>query len=829
MTFEKKYDPKTSEPALREFWETEKIYSFDPKSSKPIFSIDTPPPTLSGRMHIGHAFSYSQQDFLARYKRMKGFEVFYPFGTDDNGLATENLVQKQERVNLRSVSRREAIETAMSYIEKARPQFIQDWKNIGMSCDFDIIYSTLDDNSRKVSQKSFLDLVNKGLIIQKEGPVPWDRVFQTSIAQAELEDKEMKSTLNYVKAKIKGSENTYIVYATTRPELLFGCVGMSVEDEGEYVKLKVGDEYWITGANTYIEKFKDFQYEVVEQLQGQDFIGETAVIPLSNREVKIDHDVSVKADYGTGIVYFCTYGGVDCIEWMSRRPEREPITILEKNGKLNANNGKYEGMLANEARKAILDDLEESKDLIQKENIKHMVNVGERSGAEIEYIVSKQWYVKYLDKKEYFFEMANKFNWFPEHMKHRIENWIKGLNWDWGFSRQRHFGIPIPVWYDKEGKAYYADESQLPVDPTQDRPLGVPDDLELFPEEDVFDTWFTSASSPFLSTSLVDEETQKKLFPMDLRPQAHDIINFWLFYTMAKTNLLHDENPFKDVAISGWVLAPDGTKMSKSKGNTIAPQDVTEKYSNDAIRFGASASKLGSDQPFMEKEVQTGVKVANKLYNANKFASMLLEDFKPGKLENLTSIDKWILAKMQYVVKQADGHFAEYDYQKAKALYTDFFMNDVADNYIEIVKQRLWQKKEGFEAAQQTIYQVLYTALRGLAPIMPYITEEIYRVFYSNFEPEKSIHVTSYPEYDKQLADEEALEAGQLFVEIVKSVRKLKAERNLSMKEEVQAIKVTCSPELQVFIESSVEDLKAVTGAKDVQFAEGEFNVEFEL
>jgi len=834
MSFEDKYVASESEAKIREFWDKEEVYKFDEKSKKVIYSIDTPPPTLSGKMHIGHAFSYTQTDFIARFKRMSGFEVFYPFGTDDNGLATEKLVQKEKKVNLRKVGREEAIKICNEYLDESRPEFIQDWKNLGISCDFSRAYSTLDDDSRRISQKSFIDLFKKGIISQKEGPVPWDRVFQTAIAQAELEDLERTAFLNYVKAKIVGTENTFMIYATTRPELCFAVGGLSVEDSGEYVKLRVGNEYWITGAATYIEKFADFEYEVVEKLIGQDLIGDKVIIPfVDDREIEISHDVAVKADFGTGIAYFCSYGGTEDIEWFARH-KINPFNVIGKDGRLSSLGKKYEGMLAEEARKKIIVDLECTGFIIMKEKKTQIVNVGERSGAEVEYIVSKQWYVNYLDKKEHFWEMAEKFNWSPDFMKKRLESWIKGLNWDWGFSRQRYFGIPIPVWFDKNGKVVLPDESQLPVDPMVDRPLGVKDDEEFTPEQDVLDTWFTSASTPFLAIGKVkDESIRDKLFPMDLRPQAHDIINFWLFYTMAKTNLMYECNPFKDVNVSGFVLAPDGTKMSKSKGNGVVPQDVVEKFSNDALRFAAGSTKLGQDIPFQEKEVKTGLKVANKIFNANKFAAMLLENFsaddKEFEVSELNSIDKWILAKLQKVIFSATKNFESYDYSFAKADFEQFFMRDVADNYIEIVKQRLWKPDEvgadETKKAQKALYTVLLSSLKGLAPFMPFITEEVYQNFYTQFEDEKCIHRSSWPEVNESFISDEICEFGDRFVEVVGEVRKYKADKQLSMKAELECIKISCSDDLKEFIEGSIGDLKSVTSAKNVEFAQGEFSV----
>ena len=825
--FDKKYNSKEVEKRIREFWEKERVFKFNKNTKKKVYSIDTPPPTVSGRMHIGHAFSYTQTDFVARYKRMKGFEVFYPFGTDDNGLATEKLVQKEKKVDLRKVSRKEAVKIVLDFLEKERPQFIQDWKDIGVSCDFDISYSSIDTHSQIISQKSFLELSKKGLTYRKKGPIPWDRKFQTTIAQAELEDKEVKSKMNYIKAKLLGSKNTYIIYATTRPEMIFACHGFSVEDKGEYVKLKVGEEYWIFGSKTYEEKLGEFDFSVIEKLEGQDLIGEKVVIPLIDREIEITHDVSIKADLGTGCAYFCSYGGIEDIEYVKRH-DTKIYDIINLDGTLNNLCGEFEGQIASvEGRVKVIQKLKEIGVLIKSENIVHIVNVGERSGVEVEYISSTQWFIKYLDKKEYFFEMAQKFNWAPEFMKHRIENWIKGLNWDWGFARQRHFGIPIPVWYcSKCREVAYAKESQLPVDPTLESPIGSCKKCgsnEFIGESDVFDTWFTSASSPDLSTQLLkDEPIYKKLFPMNLRPQGHDIVNFWLFYTMAKNNLMYGKNPFLDVNITGWVLAPDGSKMSKSKGNTIVPQIVVSKFSNDALRFAAASTKLGQDLPYQEKEVQTGIKVVNKLYNANKFASMLLDDFKAKErkisIDKLTSIDKWILAKMQKVIEQSTKAFDLYDYQKAKALWVDFFMSDVADNYIEIVKERLWKKKEGYKAAQQTLYCVLNNSLRGLAPFVPFITEEIYHKFYVEFEEEKSIHRGNWPEQSKELVSEEIIYLGDKYVEVLGEVRRFKAEKQVSMKTEIEVLEISCENDLREFIEDSVLDLKAVTQSKEIKF-----------
>ena len=804
--FEKKYKPEEEEEKQLKFWDENDIYKFG--KDKKVFSIDTPPPTLSGKMHIGHAYSYSQTDFIARYKRMKGYNVFYPFGTDDNGLATEKLVQKQEKVNLRKIPRSEAIKICENFLEKERPEFIKDYKRTGLSCDFNLRYSTIDGHTRRISQKTFIELAKKGLIYRKEGPVMWDRVFQTPIAQAELEDKEQKSEFYYLKAKVKNSENTYVLYGTTRPELLFACQGFSVNEEGNYVKLKVKNEYWIISKETFKDKIKE-KYEIVEELKGENIIGEKVIIPITEKEIEITHDHAVETGKGTGTAYFCSYGGLEDIEYFSRH-KLEPIQILNKDGTLNSKAGRYEGMLTLEARKEIAKELEEKKYLVFKEKITNIVNVGERSGVEVEYIVTKQWYVKYLDKKEYLFEKSQEFIWKPEFMKHRLENWIKGLNWDWGFSRQRHFGIPIPVWYDEKGNYVFPEEKELPIDPT------VTKKKNLTPETDVMDTWFTSASTPEIARELVkDKELKKLMTPMDMRPQAHDIINFWLFYTMAKTNLLRGENPFENVIVSGWVLDPNGRKMSKSKGNTISPQIQIEKYGADPLRFASAGQKLGTDVPFKEQELVTGKKLVNKLYNANKFAKELLDDYK-GEKEEGKSIDKWILQRLSETIQKTNESFEKYDVQTVRNNWYNFFMHDVADYYIEIIKDRLWNKKEGYKGAQHALYEVLYNTLKGLAPVMPFVTESIYQKMYRDYEKTKSIHLTKYPslKYDYKVNGDE-------YIQIISEVRKYKADNNMSMKKELQKISINEKADKK-FIKDSIEDLKSVTGAKEIVFEKQE-------
>ena len=795
MELPKRYDPKDSEIKWQKYWEDKKIYEFDVKDrKKEIYSIDTPPPTISGKMHIGHAFSFSQQDFVARYKRMAGFNVFYPFGTDDNGLATEKLVMKHKKVNLRNVDRDDAIKICLEFLEEERPRFIQDWKNIGMSCDFNTRYSTIDDHSRKISQRTFLELAKKGLAYRHESPVIWDTQFQTAIAQAELEDKEMPSHFNDL--LFKTEEGKDLIIATTRPELLGACVAVFVHPE-------------------------DKKYEQL--------IGKNAITPIYNHKVPVIADERVDLEKGTGAVMCCTFGDQTDMEWYKqyKLPLKMVITPW---GKMNESSGKYVGLKIEDARKAIIEDLKNEKLLLSQKAIKHVVQVGERSGKPVEIINSKQWYISYLDKREELLKKGEELNWYPEHMKHRLFNWINGLNWDWSVSRQRNFGVPIPVWYDKDGKIYYADESQLPVDPTKDRPKGVPNDLELIPESDVFDTWFTSGSSPLLAVELMPKDIQKDLFPMSLRPQAHDIINFWLFYTMAKTNLLYGKNPWTDVIISGWALDPHGKKMSKSKGNVVAPQDMIEKYSADALRYWSSGSKLGDDMPFQEKDLVTGKKTATKLWNASKFALMHLEDFKL-KSPNLEIIDKWLLTKLQKLIKQATDSFDKYEYSKVKKAVDEFFWQIFCDNYLEFVKDRLYNPnnyhKNARESAQFSLYESVLNVLKMFAPIMPYITEELYQLYFANYESKKSIHITNWPVYNENYVFEDEETTGDLLVEIIAVVRKFKSEKSIYLNTELTQITIYCSESDRFKLELILQDIKSVTKAKDIEF--GKLSKELEI
>jgi valyl-tRNA synthetase len=799
MNLPKKYNFSESENKWKKYWEKNKIYKFDPKSNKKIYSVDTPPPTVSGEMHIGHALSYSQEDFVVRFQRMNGKNVFYPFGTDDNGLPTERLVERLKKVKSVDMKKNEFVKLCQKTVKEILPKFVQDWKDVGMSCDFDTTYSTIDDHSIKTSQKSFIDLYKKKLVSRKSSPTMWCVNCQTAIAQAELEDKSFSSTFNDIKFEVEGKE---LIISTTRPELIPACVCIYVHpDDKRYKKI----------------------------------VGKKVKIPLFGYTVPIFADKSAEPEKGSGAMMVCSYGDRYDVEAITKR-KLDPRIVFAKDGKLNELAGKYEGLTIKEARNKILEDLEKKKLLVDKREIEHVVNVHDKCGTEVEFLSSEQWFIDILKNKSKLIKAANDINWYPKFMKARYVNWVKNLEWDWNISRQRHYGVPFPVWYCKKcGEAIVADEKQLPVYPSNSKPLvkckcG---SNSFVAEEDVLDTWATSSCTPQIVLDWVKDKKGTyedvdfgKMYPMSMRPQAHDIIRTWAFYTIVK-GIYHEKKiPWKDIVISGFVLDPSRMKMSKSKGNAIHPQDVLDKYGADALRYWASGSGLGNDFAYREDDILTGVKTITKLWNASKFALMHLEDF-DGKKVKLTEVDKGIISKFNSIVKESTLAFENYEYAKSKLMVDVFFWNIFCDNYLEIVKDRLYNPyKRGNDdrrSAQFTLHYLLNGILKMFAPIMPFITEEIYQLYFAKGEKMKSIHNSSWPKYDANLNDNGAEKVFDTFVNVLNNVRQLKAKANKSLKEEVG---LTLTKDAYSMLFSSMDDLKAVCNARDVKKG-SKFDVEW--
>jgi len=781
-----KYDSHAEEERLQRFWEDEKIYLFDSESDNPIFSIDTPPPTVSGKMHMG----------IARYKRMRGFNVLQPFGTDDNGLPTQTLIEKTKKVSARMMGRKEFRKLCHDTLEnELRPAYISDWKQLGISCDFDVKYSTIDPHCQKVSQKSFLDLYKVGRQYRMEAPAMHCPKCQTAISQVECIDIEKDSSFNDIIFKV-GDEK--LIIGTTRPELLPACVSVFYHPE-------------------------DKRYHHLK--------GKTAKVPLFNHEVPILEDTRADPEKGTGIVMCCTFGDSTDCEWQKayHLPIKEAIG---RNGKMTALAGKYEGMKIEEARKVIIEDMKSEGLLVGQKPIKHTVNAHERCDTPIEFVHSKQWFIKYLDLKKDMLRWGDEFDWFPHHMKNRYDNWVQGLQWDWCVSRQIYFGIPIPVWYCKKCDAVIAArEEDLPVDPLEDKP---PVDKcpecgheEFEGESDIFNTWATSSLTPTIVKDLfknkpVYEELVNN--PMSMRPQGHDIISFWLFNTVVKSQLHHEMKPWNDCFINGWMLDPKGKKMSKSKGNVIEPQIMIQKYCADALRYLAGGSKLGDDLSFQEKEMLSGNKMVNKVWNATRFAIMNLEGFDhTTKLEDveLRPMDKWALSKLQKTIASSTESFDKYEYSKAFASTTKLFWGTICDNYLEFCKDRLYNPESRGDkeklATQFTLYHLFNETLKMIAPIMPHITESVYQRYFSEKEGVKSIHLAKWPEVQEHLLNEQAEVAGDYIISLNSGTRKFRSEKNVSLKKRGTFI-IECDDNHKEMILAAKKDFASTANLTEIRF-----------
>ncbi len=795
----KHYNPQDVEPKWLAFWEKEGVFSFDPKAKGDIYSIDTPPPYVSGRMHTGHSYSYSHEDFMARYFRMRGYNVFYPFGTDDNGLPTERFVEKQTGKSASRMKRSEFIKLCIKMINELSPIFIEDWKRLGMSCDFSKIYSTIDDHSRKISQIFFIDLYNNNNVYRKKAPVIWCPRCQTALAQADLEDKDAETLFNDLVFNLKNGKN--ITISTTRPELLPSCAAIFVHPKDK--------------------RFKNL-------------VGKKARVPIFGNWVEIKTDPEVDMKKGTGAVMCCTFGDKADVEWFKKH-ELPLVVSVDKAGRMTGKAKKYKNLSLKEAREKIISDLKKKKLIIGQKKISHAVNIHERCKTEAEILESEQWYIRILDKKKEFRELGKKIKWHPEFMRTRYENWIKGLSWDWAISRQRFFGVPFPLWYcQKCGEVKLAEEKDLPIDPLSKKPKGKCEKCKsskFVPEKDVMDTWATSSLTPQLALNLFyDKKASEKMIPMTLRPQAHDIISTWLFYTVVRSFYHCKKEPWKKIMISGHVLDPQGRKMSKSLGNAVEPREIIEDFGADALRYWAAGRSLGQNINYSKEELRAGKKFLTKTWNATRFVMMNLDSrlLKAGssrteiKKKSLHPTDQWILAELQEVIESATKSFEKYDYSAAKMSLEKFFWIKLTDNYIEIVKNRLYDKsrknKPGRDSAQFTLYSILFTILRLLSPFVPFATEEIYQTFFKTKKCAKSIHLCGWPEVNPDLRDPEKVKNGKILLQIIALIRKHKAQKNLSMKVELEKVEIACDAKTKKFLKKTETDLKAVGNIANLKY-----------
>ncbi len=849
MEFPKKYKRQQTEERWKSHWKETGIYAWDPsRPREETFVVDTPPPTVSGALHAGHLFSYSHQDFVVRFQRMRGKNIFFPIGWDDNGLPTERRVQNLYNVkcephvhydpafkgergrkgNPLPVSRANFIELCDEVTKEDEEAFRRLWTRLGLSYDWAQEYATIDEHCRRTSQFSFLDLLEKGEIYQAERPVMWDVDFQTAIAQAEVADKERSSAFHYLRFGIQDGDRDYVVIATTRPELLPACVAVLAHPDDERYK---------------------------------SLFGKNAVTPLFHTPVPIMPDPQADPGKGTGIVMVCTFGDQTDVDWWRQfnLPLRQ---VIGRDGRLlpvrfgeagreslkpdaaNAVYGQMQGQYVEQAKETIIEIAESTEGVIDRpaEPITHTVKFFEKGDRPLELIPTRQWFTRVLDKKEALVEQGRKIAWHPDFMGVRYEHWVKGLNQDWCLSRQRYFGVPIPVWYriDETGQVLHNEHilpkpEDLPVDPLEDAPEGFSEDQRGRPggftgDPDVLDTWATSSLSPQIATKWVlDKDRHQKLFPMDVRPQGHEIIRTWAFYTIAKAYLHERQIPWKNVVISGWVLDPDRKKMSKSLGNAVTPEPLVDQFGADGVRYWAARARLGVDTAYDEQVFKVGKRLSTKLFNASKFAIGRFCDIDPAQLgadKVVMETDRAVIAELRPVIERATAAFEHFDYAQALMLIEEFFWQTFCDNYLELAKPRIYEEDltEGRLSAASTLRLVHRAVVRMFAPFLPFLTEEVWHWSYTaDPDMRESVHISPWPTPEEFAAvprpsHEDLYPA---IVEVLEAVRKAKAEANSSMSAPVRRVTVTARDYTLATLEPVLDDITGMLHIDTIDLVEG--------
>jgi valyl-tRNA synthetase len=772
-------------------WQEAGTYAFDrSKERSDVYAIDTPPPTVSGELHMGHVFSYTHTDTVARFQRMRGKAVFYPMGWDDNGLPTERRVQNVYGVRCDpslpydpewappatppkppvSISRRNFVDLCGRLTVEDEKAFEALWRRLGLSVDWSMTYTTIGDTSRAVSQRGFLRNLARGEAYTAEAPTLWDIGFGTAVAQAELEDRERPGA--YHRLRFHGPDGPVEV-ETTRPELLPACVALVFHPSDERYK---------------------------------PLLGRTVRTPLFDVEVPVYEHRAATPDKGTGIAMVCTFGDLADVGWW-RDLHLPARVVLGRDGRFlpdrpdgvpAAAYAQFAGLTVNAARREVVRLLHESGDLLgEPRPVTHLVKFYEHGDAPLEIVTSRQWFIRNggrdSDLREQLLERGRQLRWIPGHMLHRYEHWVNGLTGDWLISRQRYFGVPIPVWYrlDDAGEPDYdqlliPDQTSLPVDPSSECPPGFQESQRDVPggftaDPDVMDTWATSSLTPqILSGWTTDEDLFRRVFPMDLRPQGQEIIRTWLFSSVVRAHLEMGTLPWHTAVLSGWILDPDRKKMSKSKGNVVTPMDLLVQNGSDAVRYWASNGRPGTDLAFDPAQIKVGRRLATKVLNASKFALGLGA---PDALRKPVSepLDRGMLAALTQVIGAATAAFEAYQHTDALQAVKTFFWT-FCDDYIELVKDRAYGEGSGADSARAALAAGLSVQLRLFAPFLPYVTEEVWSWWRYG-----SIHKATWPSrYELTRVAPEG-DPGLLDVagDALRQVRRAKSDRRLSMRAEV--------------------------------------------
>ncbi|MEM3400111.1 MAG: valine--tRNA ligase [Candidatus Micrarchaeia archaeon] len=779
---EKNLDCKKIEKKWQELWEKLEIHRFDEDNPNRIYSIDSPPPFTSGDLHMGHVLSYAYFDFVARYKRLRGFNVYYPQGWDCQGFPTEVKVEEKYGKNMpREQFLKYCHEWTERYIERMRGQM----KALGFSPDWRYEYKTMSPEYHKVVQYSLLKMYDMGLLYVAEHPVFWCPRCGSAIAKAETDEVERKTYLNYIIFTVDG-EN--ITIATTRPELLHACVAVFVHPQDERYKHLVGKQ-----AKTPLG----------------------AVVPI-----KADADVDM--EFGTGIVMVCTFGDKSDVVWAYRH-KLPIIKAVDENGKL-LNAGEFTGLTLDEARKKIMEHIKAKGLFVKRDEIGQVVKVHDRCKTPVEFIMSREWFAKLKGFEEDIKNAAKSMRWVPEFTIQYLYDWADYIEWDWVISRDRIFGTPLPFWYCGKCGIIPASYEELPVNPALQKKKCPKCGGETRGEEKVCDCWIDSSITPLIISSWpYDEKRFSKLYPSTLRPQGTEIIRTWAFYTIYRCLVLTGKPPFVELLLNGNVLAPDGKKMSKSLGNIIAPDELLEKYSADAIRqWAALSGALARDRPFIYKDIQFAQNFMNKLWNASRFIWSLTGDFKDGEEYEYNFADRWIISRCNRLVAECTEAYENFNFHAAITKMHEFFWHEFCDYYIESVKHRLYQPEvygeKSRRGAQRALRETLEKFLKLLAPIAPHISEEIYD---NIFGKEKSIFLSGWPEAGE--IDEEAEKKAELFNKIISEVRNYKARNKMPLNNEVAHAEITVDGN----IDEIKAEIKAVGRIREISVKSGEFKIEF--
>jgi len=814
-------------------WETDQTYRFDrSKDRGDIFAIDTPPPTVSGSLHMGSVFGYVQTDANARYRRMAGREVFYPMGWDDNGLPTERRVQNYYGIRCDpslpydpgftppeqpveppvSVSRRNFIELCHGLTEEDEKVFEDLWRTLGLSVDWTQTYATIDAHSRRTSQRAFLRNLARGEAYSQEAPVLWDVDFRTAVAQAELEDRERPGS--YYRVSFRNHDGSPLYIETTRPELIPACVALVAHPDDERYR---------------------------------DLFGTKVTSPLFDVELPVLSHELADPEKGSGIAMICTWGDTTDVTWW-RELDLPTRSIIQQSGRLSqevpdwieseSGRAAYRqvgGLYPNQARKRIADLLVESADLDgEPRPITHPVKFYENGDRPLEIVSSRQWYIRNGGRdpelRARLLARGAELDWTPDFMGVRYEHWVNGLSGDWLISRQRFFGVAVPLWYpvDDDGEVDYdhpilPDEDSLPIDPTSATPPGFEEDQRGRPggflgDPDIMDTWATSSLTPQIAGHWDDDpDLFSRVFPMDLRPQGPEIIRTWLFSTVVRSHYEHDVLPWAHTTINGWILDPDRKKMSKSKGNTITPSALIEEYGAEAVRYWACNGRPGTDTAVDFGVMKIGRRLATKILNASRFALGFADDVPPSAITE--PLDRSMLGTLAAVVDQSTEAFDQFDYARALEIAERSFWT-WTDDYLELVKGRAYEGGDAGASAHAALQLALSVYLRLFAPFLPFVTEEVW-----SWWREGSIHRASWPTVDElaaHLGDPAIL---AVTGEVLSAVRKAKSDARASMRAEVSLVSISAADERLDLVRQAESDLQTAARAEQVTYAQGEPDV----